>query len=352
MEAAMIRDITRPSTARCTLPMYIGFLLGEPKQGSCSRLGEVMSISHDSATHFLQREHYDGKDLYNESTPLLNLEGGTLSVDDSVLDKPYSQYLAFVGYFWSGKHHLHSERHQPDQPLLYRCPWTAFAGQLPRLRQIGRQDQERLFPGYVGGGAGLGAEARLDNRGQLVQWRGQPKMDKKLSAGLALCPGKQPYGFLGKRAMGASAEAGHTGRRFGRLAQEIRACEVISDVVERPTAPLRRLLPDEDQLAAVDRKTFIEQHDRHWHIEQYHRTIKQVCNIEHFQVRSKTAVKNHLFAAICGYVQLQKFTVMSLIGNCYSFQRNLFNEVIAGFISKLMPTMANLNPQFHSVVNA
>jgi hypothetical protein len=28
-----------------------------------------------------------------------------LSVDDSVLDKPYSQYLAFVGYFWSGKHH-------------------------------------------------------------------------------------------------------------------------------------------------------------------------------------------------------------------------------------------------------
>jgi hypothetical protein len=28
-----------------------------------------------------------------------------LSVDDSVLDKPYSQYLAFVGYFWSCKHH-------------------------------------------------------------------------------------------------------------------------------------------------------------------------------------------------------------------------------------------------------
>ncbi len=34
----MIREITRPSTARCTLPMYISFLLGEPKYGSCSRL--------------------------------------------------------------------------------------------------------------------------------------------------------------------------------------------------------------------------------------------------------------------------------------------------------------------------
>jgi len=65
---------------------------------------------------------------------------------------------------------------------------------------------------------------------------------------------------------------------------------------------------------------------KHWHIEQYRRVIKQACNIEHFQVRSKTAVKNHLFAAICEYVQLQKFTVMSLISNCYSFQRNLFND--------------------------
>ena len=35
----------------------------------------------------------------------LNLKGGTVSVDDSVLDKPYSHLMALVGYFWSGKHH-------------------------------------------------------------------------------------------------------------------------------------------------------------------------------------------------------------------------------------------------------
>jgi hypothetical protein len=46
----MIRKITRPSTARCTLPMYISFLLGEPNYGSCCRLADVMTISHDSAT--------------------------------------------------------------------------------------------------------------------------------------------------------------------------------------------------------------------------------------------------------------------------------------------------------------
>lgn len=35
-----------------------------------------MSISHDSATRFLQRERYDGKDLYDEAALLLNLKGG------------------------------------------------------------------------------------------------------------------------------------------------------------------------------------------------------------------------------------------------------------------------------------
>lgn len=111
-------------------------------------------------------------------------------------------------------------------------------------------------------------------------------------------------------------------------------------------------LPDDDVLAAVDRKTFTVQHDKHWHIEQYHRAIKQVCNIEHFQVRSKAAIRNHLFAALCGYVQLQKLSAMSLIDNCYSVQRHLFNSVIARFIDTLMPTMAHLDPEFQAVVNA
>lgn len=85
--------------------MYIGFLLSQAEQASCRRLGEVISISHDSVNRFLPREAYTGRNLYDEARPSLNLKGGTLSVDDSVLDKPYSQYMALVGHFWSGKHH-------------------------------------------------------------------------------------------------------------------------------------------------------------------------------------------------------------------------------------------------------
>jgi hypothetical protein len=62
-----------------------------------------MSIVHDSINRFLYRESYTGQDLFNEAKDLLNLRGGILSTDDHVLDKPCSQYMAFIGPFVSGQ---------------------------------------------------------------------------------------------------------------------------------------------------------------------------------------------------------------------------------------------------------
>jgi len=90
-------------------------------------------------------------------------------------------------------------------------------------------------------------------------------------------------------------------------------------------------------------------HDQHWLFYQYHRVIKQVCHIEHFQVRSKTAICNHIFASLCGYVRLQHLRATDLIGNCYSLQRNLFNEVITIFIETFMPTIKHLDSQIHKM---
>ena len=83
----------------------MGFLISEPKSSTCTRLAEVTGISHYSANRFLHREDYQPKDMFDEAAQDLCLVGGTLSVDDSVLDKPYSHCVALVSHFWSGKHH-------------------------------------------------------------------------------------------------------------------------------------------------------------------------------------------------------------------------------------------------------
>src|SRR5690242_1192663 len=103
-----MRTLSKPSTAKCTLEHYTAFLLAESQSAGCVRLAEVAggAFAHDAANRFLNREHFTGKDLFEEAHTLLALEGGTLSGDDTVLDKPYSQEgkTELVGYFWSGKH--------------------------------------------------------------------------------------------------------------------------------------------------------------------------------------------------------------------------------------------------------
>ena len=71
------------------------------------RLSEILEdVSHDSINRFLLREQYTPKDLFEAVKGNLILTAGTLSVDDSVEDKPYRDpsKSAFVDFFWSGKH--------------------------------------------------------------------------------------------------------------------------------------------------------------------------------------------------------------------------------------------------------
>ena len=98
---------SKPSTARCNEGLYPSYLLSDPRYTSCTRLADVMgTLSHDSVNRFLERERFEPKDLFDEEAPRIELVGGILSVDDSVLDKPYMnpKKASFVGSFWSGKH--------------------------------------------------------------------------------------------------------------------------------------------------------------------------------------------------------------------------------------------------------
>jgi len=104
--------------------------------------------------------------------------------------------------------------------------------------------------------------------------------------------------------------------------------------------------PNSTELEPINRERFEKLHHTHWEIEQYHRVLKQVCNIEGFQVRTEKAIRNHIFSALCGYIQLSLSKAYNKISNCYEIQRKLFLEVIAKFIrenSEIFP-LVNSHP--------
>jgi hypothetical protein len=357
----MIRTITRPSTAACTLPMYIGFLLSEPHATSCLRLGNLMHISHDSVNRFLNRESYSPQDLFNEAKSTLSLVGGILSVDDSVLDKPYSQYIGYVGYFYSGKHHAvvkginlitlyYTDRNGNHQPINFR---------------VYDKSENKTKNDYF-----------LEMLAEVLSWGVKPSfvtMDSWYSCVKNLKTIKNhQMGFLialeSNRLVSIEkgtwirvqnlniADEGSVVwlREFGyvkvfrtHLKNQVRHYAIYlsrNDEDENNS--------DNDHLVNFTKVDFEKLHDQHWQIEQYHRAIKQVCNIESFQVRNKVAVKNHIFSAICGYVKLQQMRATEIIMNCYELQRDLFNQVISGFIKSFIPGIPHMNSHYAGAVNA
>jgi hypothetical protein len=72
-------------------------------------MAEILeTVSHDSINRFLNRERYEPKDLFDLVVRHSGIElvGGIISGDDTVIEKPYSnpRTTELVGYYWSSKH--------------------------------------------------------------------------------------------------------------------------------------------------------------------------------------------------------------------------------------------------------
>ena len=96
---------SKPSTAKCNANIYMLFLIAEPKYVSCVRLAHILgTLCHDSINRFLLREQFTAKDLFEEVKTKIHLKGRTLSIDDSVLDKPDREGATFIRYIRSPQH--------------------------------------------------------------------------------------------------------------------------------------------------------------------------------------------------------------------------------------------------------
>lgn len=309
----------------------MGFLISEPKSISCTKLSEAMNISHDSVNRFLLRENYDARDLFNESIKSLNLEGGTLSVDDTVLDKHYAFKMDLVGYVWSGKHHkavkglnlitlYYTDTQGNSLPVNYRV-YNKSEGKTKNdyfLEMLSEVIKWGLKPSYVTGDSWYSCEANL-----------KAIRNHQLGFMFAIKNNRTVSLEKGTYQQVQTVDVPENGKDvwlkdFGKvtLYQQQFKDEVRYYIVYQPEKPDN----------GFSRNDFKQLHDNHWKIEQYHRVLKQVCHIESFQVRSAKAILTHTFVAIMGYVALQKMRLDQMIINAYQWQKSLYLPIVENFI--------------------
>lgn len=319
------------------------FLLAEPKYVSCVRLSEVMEgLSHDSINRFLLRENYTPKDLFDEVKEHLILTGGIASGDDSVLDKPYSdpQKNELMGYFWSGKH-----KRSVKGINLITLYYTDIAGaSYPVSFRIYDKREGKTKNDYF---REMVAEVR--------EWG----LEMSWVTGDSWYSGIENLKFLRNEKVGflfGIAENRQVSIERGTFVQvqtltipesglvvylkEFGWVKVFCQNFKNEVRHYIMYQPEETELRQLSRGDFRQIHDCHWQIESFHRVIKQVCNIERFQVRTESAIRTHFFCALQAFCKLQTMKVEGLIDNLYQVSRQLFVPVIRQFIQENLPNPA------------
>jgi len=343
-----MRSITKPSTACCNVDMYVSYLLSDPLNTNCTRMADVMeNISHDSVNRFLNRENFTAKDLFDEEKSDIDLVNGTLSIDDSVLDKPYSdpKKAALIDMFWSGKHKrvvkginlitlYHTDVNGVSVPVNFRL-YNKSENKTKNdhfIEMLNEVIEWGISPAWVTGDSWYSS---LQNLKYIRK--------KNLNFMFAIENNRLISIERGQYIQIQTLEDWSNNENTVYL-KDYGLVKVFRQIYKKMYRYYIMSTFDLENLSSISYANFESVHAFHWGIEQFHRAVKQVCNIEKFQVRNELPIRNHIFCAIKGFVNLELMRAQNVIAHWYEVKRDLFLEIIRNYVlNNSSPTTGAVN---------
>lgn len=301
-------------------------------------MAEILKdVSHDSINRFLLRERYEPKDLFDllVGNGWIELTGGIVSADDTVLEKLYSnpKKMDLLGYYWSSKH---------SKPIL-GIPLITLYYTSPNGLRV--PINYRIYDKQEGKTKNQYLQEMLQ---EVLAWGLRPTTFTSdawyaSKANLNLLKDVQ-LGFLVGVAKNRQVRVGQS--QYQRvdtlvipeqgLHVYLKGVGIVKVFCQRfKNESCRYYLlyaPEPKELAFAGKSEFEHLHTLHWGIECFHRAGKQVCGLQRFRVRLTEAVHTHVFCALRAFVELELQVWHQQIDNWYALQRNLYQEVARQFI--------------------
>jgi hypothetical protein len=314
---------------------YIAYLLSEAGKSSCVRSGKVLQISHDEVNRFLTGSDFGGKDLFARAKGALLLAGGVLSVDDTVIDKPYSNPAAteLVGFFWSGLHHKsvkginllvlnYTDPNGISLPVNWRVyRYSDHKTKNDYFRQMVNEVWSwGLRPAWVTADSWYSSIENLrflrdKEVGFLVG----------LESSRLISTEPHHYESVGETVIPAAGLYTHLkGFDFVQVFQTVdteghQRYYALYGNQQHPTS-------------SADLVLFKALKQQHWHIEQAFRAIKQLIHAGHFFVRRTTAIQTHLYCVLRALQRLSLWAKDEVIQSIYQLHNQLFLQAQRQFI--------------------
>lgn len=306
---------------------YIAYLLSEPGKSSCVRGGKVLQVSHDEVNRFLAGSDFSSKDLFERARTALNLSGGVLSIDDTVIDKPYSNPDAaeLAGFFWSGLHHK-SVKGINLIMLNYTDPHGIS---LPVNWRLYRKRDNKTNNDYF-----------QDMVTEVFHWGLRPAWvtaDSWYSSieNLKFLRNKEVGFMVGLENNRIISTVPHHYEPVGEaligedgLFTHLKGFDYVKVFRTLDTAGQARHYAlygnQQHTTATLNSAMFKELKHQHWHIEQAFRAVKQLVHAGHFFVRRTTAVQTHLFCVLRALQRLILWAKDEVIQSIYKLHDQLF----------------------------
>ena len=286
---------------------FIDFLIASPTQATATEAQRTQPDSpdpaaHDAYTRLLHRLEPDSEALWVEVQPEVRRATGVLVLDDTVLDNPYARKMDLVHHMWSGKHHrvvrgidlltllwTDGDRHVPcdyriyDKPNDQKTKNDHFGDLLRVARDRGFAPECVLFDGWY---------SSLDNLKQLRAlgwpWLTRLKSNRRVNPDRT---GWQAVSACRIAATGTVVYLEGYGliRVFGIVAK---------DGTTEHWATSNLAMGEGERLRLADAS---------WRIEEYHRGLKQVTNVERCQCRNGVALRGHIGLAVRAFVVVERW---------------------------------------------
>jgi hypothetical protein len=325
---------------KCNEEDYINFLIATPKACSGTEAARVQPKqddppAHDAFTRLLHRLEPDAETMWQEAKTQVELDDGILVFDDSTLDKPFARRIELVTRHWSGKHHAvvrginlmtllwtDGDRHIPCDYRLYDKARDGlskndhFQQVLDEAHKRGFQPKCVAFDGWY---------SSLPNLKKIrsFQWIWLTR----LKANRLINPDRQGLVAISQVEIGEDGRIVHL-QGYGL----IRVFKIVA-----PDGDIEYWASNDLKMNELRR---IKYANYAWTIENYHRGIKQFCNVERAQVRAARAQRNHIGLALRAFLRLEVHCYHQGI-SWFAAKTSIIREAVRGYLAKPLYT---LNP--------
>jgi hypothetical protein len=291
---------------KCSLEMYLDFMMATQKQYSCLEFEKVTPLeemAHDAVNRWLNHSELNPTDLWDFVSPHLDPNLGYLILDDTLIDKPYAKKIELIKWQWSGKHH------SVKQGIgVVNMVWAGLGGEtLPVDFRIYQKDNDERtkndhFRSMLETAKGRGFKPTYVLMDSWYSSKDNLKMVEEL-------------GWYFMTDLKANRNVSIKKGEWIRVSEiEIAEKQVMKVWIKHfgPVMFCKRVLKNGDvrylitnNLEIDNWDDFISHSQRRWQIENMHRGLKQVCGIEKCYMRRARAQINHIFCSFLTFIRME-----------------------------------------------